>query len=139
MQPNRCGLLISTIGRSTARYSSCTLDASVTAIPSTLELTDAAVSTSGSSEQYVEIGGRRYSHVIDPATGAGLTHDVTVTVIASDGLIADGLDTAISIIGAERGLALLEQYPGAAALVVERRGVETRVIASPRVPVRARH
>jgi thiamine biosynthesis lipoprotein len=126
-------------GRRGWRVGVHTLDASVTGIPSMLELTDAAVSTSGSGEQYVDIGGRRYSHVIDPATGAGLTHDVTVTVIARDGLIADGVDTAISIIGVERGFALLERYPGAAALVVERRGGETRVTASPRAHALARN
>ncbi len=120
-------------GRRGWRVGVHTLAASVTEIPATLEMTDAAVSTSGSSEQYVDIGGRRYSHVIDPATGAGLTHDVTVTVIAPDGLVADGLDTAISIVGAERGFALLERYPGAAALVVEQHdGAPARVDASPR-------
>lgn len=112
--------------------------ASITNVPSTLELTHAAVSTSGSSEQHVDIGGRRYSHVVDPATGTGLTEDVTVTVIAPDGLMADGLDTAISLIGAERGFALLERYPGAAALVVERRGGEIRAIPSPGFQARFR-
>jgi thiamine biosynthesis lipoprotein len=106
------------------------LDASVTDVPSTFDLTNAAVSTSGSSEQHVDIGGRRYSHVIDPRTGEGLTHDVTVTVIAPNGLLADGLDTAISIMGSERGFALLERYPGAAALIVEQSGGDTRVTAS---------
>jgi thiamine biosynthesis lipoprotein len=125
-------------GRRGWRVGVHTLDASVTDVPATLDLTNAAVSTSGSSEQYVDIGGRRYSHVIDPRTGEGLTHDVTVTVIAPDGLVADGLDTAISIIGLERGFALLDRYPRAGALVVERRAGETRVTASPRFPVLAR-
>ncbi len=100
-------------------------------VPSTLALTHAAVSTSGSSEQFVEIDGRRYSHIIDPATGTGLTADRTVTVIAPEGLIADGLDTAISVVGAERGLALLGGYPGTAALIIETRGGQTHVIRSP--------
>ena len=65
-----------------------------------LELTNAAVSTSGSSEQHVDIGGRRYSHIIDPASGMGLVDDITVTVIAPHGLDADGLDTAVSVLGA---------------------------------------
>ena len=117
-------------GRRGWRVGVHTLDASVTDVPSALDLTNAAVSTSGSSEQYVDIGGRRYSHVIDPRTGEGLTHDVTVTVIAPNGLLADGLDTAISILGLERGFALLDRYPGAGVLVVEGRGGETRVTAS---------
>ena len=117
-------------GRRGWRVGVHTLDASVTDVPATLDLTNAAVSTSGSSEQYVDIDGRRYSHVVDPRTGEGLTHDVTVTVIAPDGLLADGLDTAISIMGSERGFRLLERYPGAAALMVEQSGGDTRVTAS---------
>jgi thiamine biosynthesis lipoprotein len=108
------------------------LDASVTDIPATLELTHAAVSTSGSSEQYADIGGRRYSHVIDPTSGMGLTEDITVTVIARHGIDADGLDTAISLVGPERGLGLLDAHPEASALIVRRRGVDTTVVASPR-------
>ena len=85
-----------------------------------LELTNAAVSTSGSSEQHVDIDGRRYSHIIDPSSGMGLVDDITVTVIARHGLDADGLDTAVSVLGAERGLALIESRPGAAALIIQR-------------------
>ena len=85
-----------------------------------LELTNAAVSTSGSSEQHVEIDGRRYSHVIDPASRMGLGDDLTVTVVAPHGLHADGLDTAISVLGVERGLRLIESRQGAAALIVQR-------------------
>jgi thiamine biosynthesis lipoprotein len=107
------------------------LDSSVTRLPGTLELTHAAVSTSGGTEQSVEIDGRRYSHVIDPASGMGLTDDITVTVVAPHGLTADGLDTAISLVGVERGFALLEPHAGAAALVVEQRDGATHVIASP--------
>ena len=118
-------------GRRGWRIGVHSLDSSTTALPATLELTDAAVSTSGSSEQYVQIDGRRYSHVIDPASRAGLTEDVTVTVIARHGLHADGLDTAIALVGHERGFALLDGYPDAAALVTERRDGQVRVIASP--------
>lgn len=89
-------------------------------LPQVIELTRAAVSTSGPSEQYVEIDGRRYSHVIDPASATGLVDDLTVTVVAPHGLAADGLDTAISVLGVEKGLALLESRPDAAALIVQR-------------------
>jgi FAD:protein FMN transferase len=91
-------------------------------VPAVLELTHAAVSTSGSSVQHVEIDGRRYSHIIDPATRLGLGDDETVTVIARSGLEADGLGTAISVLGPERGLALVERRPDAAALIVRRTG-----------------
>lgn len=98
--------------------------------PGVLELANAAVSTSGSSAQHVNIDGRRYSHVIDPASGMGLSGDVSVTVIAPGGLEADGLDTAISVLGAARGLELVESRPGAAALVVQRSSQGTSALAS---------
>jgi len=102
------------------------------AVPAMLELTNAAVSTSGSSEQHVDIEGRRYSHIIDPASRMGLVDDITVTVIARHGLDADGLDTAVSVLGADRGLALIESRPGTAALIIQRTGTGTTARASSR-------
>jgi thiamine biosynthesis lipoprotein len=81
------------------------------------ELSNAAVSTSGDAEQHLDIAGRRYSHIIDPATGMGLTHSVTATVIAPHGIDADGLATAVTLLGPERGLALVRTRPGASAIV----------------------
>ena len=105
-----------------------------------LELTHAAVSTSGSSEQHLDIDGRRYSHVIDPRSGMGLVTDITVTVIARHGLDADGLDTAISVLGADRGLALIESRRDAAALIILRTSDGTTVLPSTRfVQLAARH
>jgi thiamine biosynthesis lipoprotein len=95
---------------------------SIAPLPEVLELANAAVSTAGSREQHVTIDGRRYSHIVDPASRTGLEHDLTVTVIARHGLDADGLDTAISVLGPERGLALAESRPGVAALIVRRSG-----------------
>ena len=107
-------------------------DASVVGFPSVLQLTNGAVSTSGNSEQHVDIDGRRYSHVIDPASGMGLVDDLTVTVIARHGLDADGLDTTVSVLGADRGLALIESRPDAAALIVRRTGDKTTALSSSR-------
>lgn len=84
----------------------------------TILLKNAAVSTSGDAEQFVEIDGVRYSHVLDPKTGLGLTERRSVTVIAPDGATADGLDTAACILGPDKGLALIESNPGAAGLFV---------------------
>jgi thiamine biosynthesis lipoprotein len=105
-------------------------DPSVVGVPGVLELTNAAVSTSGSSEQHIDIDGRRYSHIIDPSSGMGLLNDLTVTVVARHGLDADGLDTAVSVLGAERGLALIESRPNVAALVIQRDRGGTRVLPS---------
>jgi thiamine biosynthesis lipoprotein len=84
----------------------------------TILLKNAAVSTSGDAEQFVELDGVRYSHVVDPKTGLGLTERRSVTVIAPKGITADGLDTAACILGPEKGLALIESTPGAAGLFV---------------------
>ena len=82
-----------------------------------LELSNAAVSTSGDTEQHVEINGKRYSHVIDPATKTALTNGTTVTVMARRCIDSDGLSTALSILGAERGGQLLKNYPGVQARI----------------------
>jgi thiamine biosynthesis lipoprotein len=81
-------------------------------------LRNAAVATSGDIFQRLEIGGVRYSHIVDPRTGIGLTDHSLVTVIAEDGITADSLATAVSVLGPEAGMALIERTPGAAALIL---------------------
>jgi len=80
-------------------------------------LANGAVSTSGDTEQFVIIGGVRYSHVIDPRTGMGLTSRREATVVAPDGVTADGLATALTLLDDERGARLLRSFPRAAARV----------------------
>lgn len=75
-------------------------------------LANACVSTSGDAEQFIEIAGMRHSHIIDPRTGYGVTHPINVTVIAQRGEIADGLASAISVIG-EQGLGLGQTFHAA--------------------------
>jgi FAD:protein FMN transferase len=82
-----------------------------------LLLAHAAVSTAGSTEQYFVIDGVRYSHVLNPKTGLGLTTDITTTVIAKHGIDADGMDTAINVLGPEQGLAFIDKQPGVAAVI----------------------
>jgi len=74
------------------------------------ELVDAAVSTSGDSEQHLDVDGRRYSHIVDPATGSALTNRLTVSVVASSGTIADGLATTICVLGEQAGTRLASEY-----------------------------
>ena len=78
---------------------------------------DAGISTSGDTEQFVEIDGDRYSHTVDPRTGFGLTQRRIATVVATDGITADSLATAITILEDREVEALLHLYPGARALV----------------------
>jgi FAD:protein FMN transferase len=80
-------------------------------------LANAAVATSGDTEQFVLIEGVRYSHVIDPHTGLGLTTRRQATVVAEDGVTADGLATALVVLDAERGAALLRAFPQVVAEV----------------------
>ena len=68
-----------------------------------LWLSRAAVATSGDMWQFVVIGGKKYSHIINPKTGIGLTDAGQVTVVAPDGITADALSTAVSVLGPEKG------------------------------------
>ena len=97
-----------------------------------LELSNAAASTSGDAEQYLDAGGERYSHIVDPAAGQGITSRIGVTVIAPRGMRADGLATAVSLLGVERGLALIEEQPETAALVAVLESGKPRLVESAR-------
>ena len=80
-------------------------------------LAHAALSLSGDTEQYVIVAGVRYSHVVDPRTGVGLTSRRQAAVVAEDGLTADGLATALTVLDDARGAELLHAYPGVVAEV----------------------
>jgi thiamine biosynthesis lipoprotein len=82
-----------------------------------LLLRNAAASTSGDSEQWIERDGLRYSHILDPRTGIGLTGQRRATVVAPDGITADSLATAACVLGPAEGVALVESTPGAVAIV----------------------
>jgi thiamine biosynthesis lipoprotein len=81
-----------------------------------LVLKRCGVATSGDTEQFVEIDGVRYSHIVDPATGLGLTNRAMVTVVAPDGMTADALSTTVSLLGPQRGLELAEKLDRTEAL-----------------------
>src|SRR5262245_40000491 len=83
-----------------------------------LLLKDAAVSTSGDFEQFVVIDGKRYSHIVDPKTGLGLVGRISVTVVAKNGLNSDPLAKVPCILGAQKGLAIIDGLEGVAALLV---------------------
>lgn len=84
----------------------------------TRSLTNAALSTSGDTHQFVEIDGTRYSHIVDPRTGMGLTHRLLVSIVARDGATADALATTVSVLGPEAGRAFLNRhYPDVTAYI----------------------
>ncbi len=80
----------------------------------TLMLRHAAISTAGDAEQWFEVDGRRYSHLIDPRSGWPMQGRSATTVIARRGIDADGLDTAAALLGPEAGARLVESVRGAA-------------------------
>ena len=83
-----------------------------------LSLKNAGVSTAGDMHQAVEIDGKRYSHIIDPKTGLGLVGRRSATVVAPNATTSDGLDTAVCVMGPERGMAMIEKLDGVEALYV---------------------
>ncbi len=96
-----------------------------------LLLHNASVSTSGDTARYVEIDGKRYSHLVDPSTGLGVIDRSSVTVIAPDGITADSLDTTVYILGPDRGLTLITSTPGASALILRERDGKTQTLETP--------
>jgi len=83
-----------------------------------LRVQSGGVVTSGDYERYAEIAGRRYSHIIDPRTGMPAGELCAVTLTADSGTRADALATAVMVLGAERGLELVERLPGVEALIL---------------------
>jgi thiamine biosynthesis lipoprotein len=75
-------------------------------------LTNAALATSGPTAQFVEIDGTRYSHVIDPRTGLGVTAPFVAHVIGDDAATADALATALAVLGPDGLPTLRARFPG---------------------------
>jgi thiamine biosynthesis lipoprotein len=91
-----------------------------------LILKNCGVATSGDLFQFVEIDGKRYSHIVDPRTGVGLTDRSLVTVVAKDATTADALSTTISVMPPGEGLKFARRY-GAQAREIRELGTGGRV------------
>lgn len=92
------------------------------AVLAIIDLKDEAISTAGDYERFFEQDGIRYHHILDPQTLEPARGCQSVTVIASEGTVADGLDTGIFVLGPERGMALVERLPDVEAVIVDRDG-----------------
>lgn len=92
-----------------------------------VELRDATFSTSGDYERFFELGGVRYHHLLDPKTGHPARGCRSVTIVARQALLADGLSTGVFILGPERGMALVERLPDVEAVIVT---ADNRVLVS---------
>jgi len=84
-----------------------------------VHLEDLALSVSGSLGQAVEIGGRRFGHVLDPRTGRALEARRQALVVGPDATLAEALSKALLVLGESEGLALVEAQPGCEALLVD--------------------
>ncbi len=84
-------------------------------------LRDQALATSGDYRRYLESGGRRYPHIIDPRTGRPVQNDLaSVSVIAPTAAEADGLATACMVLGLEGAIRLIDDHARAEALFIRR-------------------
>ncbi|OGW50720.1 MAG: thiamine biosynthesis protein ApbE [Nitrospirae bacterium RBG_19FT_COMBO_58_9] len=92
-----------------------------------IDLQDEAISTAGDYERFFERDGVRYHHILDPKTLQPARGCQSVTVIAKEGVWADGLDTGIFVMGPERGMELVERLPDVEAIIV---GADGRLLLS---------
>ena len=114
------------------RFNLSSLDATNAPASRFLLLKHAAISTSGDLYQRLEIDGKRYSHIVDPRTGIGLTDHSLVSVIARDSITADSLTKVASVLGPEQGLKLIRATAGAAARIMRNPGVKIEIYETSR-------
>lgn len=84
-----------------------------------LSVTDLAVATSGNYEKFVMIGGKKYSHTINPRTGLPVTGIKSVTIITTNAEIADAMATPVTIMGIGPGLHLINQMNDIEAIIID--------------------
>ncbi len=88
------------------------------ALQTTVTLNNAALATAGDYKRYFEFGGRHYSHIIDPSSGRPIDHSLaSVTVVADKCVTADAWDTALLVLGSQRGQECAKQHDLAALFI----------------------
>jgi len=87
-----------------------------------IKLNGMSVATSGDYENYFEKDGVRYHHILDPKTGSPSRGLQSVTVIHKDNAFADGLATAVFVMGKEKGLELIESLNETEAMIIDEYG-----------------
>ena len=87
-----------------------------------LPLSDSAISTSGDYERFFIDNGKRVHHIINPSTGRSATASWSATVTGPDAMTTDALSTTIFILGAVKGLALIESLEGIDAIIIDSDG-----------------
>jgi thiamine biosynthesis lipoprotein len=87
-----------------------------------LPLSDAAISTSGDYERFFIDNGERHHHIISPKTGKSVSETISATVIGPESIMTDALSTTLFILGAEKGMALIETLPDFDAIIIDSGG-----------------
>jgi thiamine biosynthesis lipoprotein len=83
-----------------------------------LAITDQSIATSGDYRRFIEVQGKKQSHVIDTTSGKGANKLVSDTIIAPDATTADALSTAVNVLGPEKGMALIERLPNIEGILI---------------------
>lgn len=86
-----------------------------------IDVSDGALSTTSDASNFLEAGGIRYGHVLDPRLLRPSNAAVSATVVSKDGTLADALSKAAFVLGPKEGLELLDSVPGAAGVIAFRR------------------
>lgn len=84
-----------------------------------MEISNKAIATSGNYEKYAVIGGKKYSHTIDPKTGYPVTGIKSVTIICPNAELADAMATPVLVMGVRAGLDMINQVKGMACIIID--------------------
>lgn len=84
-----------------------------------MNIADMAVATSGNYEKFVSIGGKKYSHTINPKTGMPVSGIKSVTIICPNAEIADALATPVTIMGIEKGIGIIDQIQQVECIIID--------------------
>lgn len=87
-----------------------------------IKLNENTIATSGDYEQYFEVDGIRYHHILDPKTGYPSTGLQSVTIINKSNTLADALATAVFVMGKEKGMKLIESLDDTEAMMIDSDG-----------------
>ncbi len=93
-----------------------------------IELKGEAVATSGDYERFFTAKGKRYGHIINPKTGRPAGAVLSATIVASSALEADGLSTAVFVLGAQEGMELIESIDGVEGVIITKDREDPRLI-----------
>lgn len=88
----------------------------------TIRLNNGAVTTSGNYQKFVILNGKRYSHIINPATGYPATGLCSVTVVGPNAEMANGFSTSLMVLGKTKGLELLKKFPEYRCIMITDKG-----------------